>query len=89
MAANLLFLNQIEPEPVVYFTTNLGGIQKFSRKTRQVATIWNSTEELEGIAFDSANRVLYWTTSSEILRSNMSPFYPEILLITSQCELHF
>ena len=62
---------------MIYFTTEGGGIQKFSPKTSQVTRLWNSSEPVFGIAFDAANNILYWTSVYTIYRATIEQAEPE------------
>ena len=85
-----------EKDIPIYFVTEADGIKALWPKTLEVTTVINTTENLFGIAYDTARNHLYWTSgfqankSSKIYRSKVeADGMAEMLLSTSQCELLF
>ena len=51
-------------------TTNGGGIQVYSEATNDRWTLVESTEEFSGVAYDSDNSLLYFSSRHKIYRVN-------------------
>ena len=66
----LFYLKTADAPSEIYIGTNGGGIQVYSEATHDERTLVNSTEELEGIAYDWANSALYYSSHTKIYRIN-------------------
>ena len=60
------------PEEKVYYVTYGEGVKVLSPRTWQVSSLVNSSEGLEGVAYDTLRNKLYWSSPYTIYRCNAS-----------------
>ena len=77
----------VQDETVIYFATAYGGIKVYSEEANDVETFVNSTENLQGVAWDPKFQQLYFSTfsspTSRIYRANADGTEVAVILNSS------
>ena len=73
-------------QPKLYFGTSQSGIKAYSDGAADAETIFDSTENLSGVAWDPVNQRLYFCSPKVIYRARYDGRYVQTVFRAAKCN---
>ena len=80
-----IFLLPENDPPSLYIATS-EGLKRFSLDTAVVETVANSSDDIDGVAFDWLRDKIYWSSMYKVFRVNRNGTAVETVLDTQKCK---
>ena len=77
-------LSENDP-PSIYFATR-EGVKRYSLGTDVVETVADSSEGIDGVAFDWVRNKIYWSSGHKVFRADKNGTEVETVLGTRKCK---